>query len=54
MNGQKLERREWTDVMEELNIMINNTEIQLALLRNQFKEAQTHCRGQVAKPEANQ
>jgi len=45
MNGQAPQRREWKELIEEIVISIHNTEIQLALLKAQLKEALTHEKG---------
>jgi len=42
MNGQKPEKTEWSEIVENLKIGVNNAEIQLALFRAQLKEAETH------------
>lgn len=45
MNEQPLQRWEWTGVVEDLKIRINNTTIQLELLNVQLKEAEAHAQG---------
>ena len=45
MNGQGPIEKNWKEVAEELKILIHNQEINLELLRAQFKEAQAHARG---------
>ena len=46
MNGQKPEKREWKDIVEDLKAAIHNTEISLELFKAQLKEAEAHARGQ--------
>lgn len=45
-NGQKLVKREWKDIVEEIKISIHNAQISLELMKAQLKEAEAHARGQ--------
>jgi len=42
MNGQKPVKTEWPEIVENLQIGINNSEIQLSLFKAQLAEAETH------------
>jgi len=42
MNGQKPELTNWTEVIEDLKIRINNGEIQVLLFKAQLVEAESH------------
>jgi len=45
MNGQGPQKKEWPEIVEELKILLHNSEINLELMRAQLKEAQAHARG---------
>lgn len=44
MNGQQQIKKEWVDVVKDLDTMINNTEITLVLLNAQLEEAKAHIK----------
>ena len=45
MNGEKPEKQNWKDIVEQIEIKIHNTQISLELMKAQLKEAQAHARG---------
>ena len=45
MNGAPPQKKEWPEIVAELQIAIHNAEISLELMRAQLKEAQAHARG---------
>jgi len=46
MNGQAPQKREWKDVVEEVEIRIHNEAMQLEIDKAVIKDAEAHARGQ--------